>query len=85
MVVYDVTDRESFEGIKNWMQEIEKYAQENVIRIIGRSYKIQWEIKTIYQKVDKFLNKKVKTQPTNTKFNILKQVQKMQIISTCVF
>jgi len=36
MVVYDVTDRESFEGVKNWIQEIEKYAQENVIKILGK-------------------------------------------------
>jgi GTPase SAR1 family protein len=35
MVVYDVTDKESFEGVKNWIQEIEKYAQENVIKILG--------------------------------------------------
>ena len=35
MVVYDVTDRESFEGVRNWVQEIEKYAQENVIKILG--------------------------------------------------
>jgi Ras-related protein Rab-1A len=34
MVVYDVTDRASFEAIKGWMSEIEKYAQENVIRIL---------------------------------------------------
>jgi len=26
MVVYDVTDRETFEGVKSWMQEIDKYA-----------------------------------------------------------
>lgn len=26
MVVYDVTDRESFDSINNWMQEIDKYA-----------------------------------------------------------
>ena len=25
MVVYDVTDRESFDSINNWMQEIDKY------------------------------------------------------------
>ena len=34
MVVYDVTDKESFEGIKSWIGEIEKYAQENVIKIL---------------------------------------------------
>tara|TARA_B110000503_G_scaffold87353_1_gene132724 strand:- start:947 stop:1081 length:135 start_codon:yes stop_codon:yes gene_type:complete len=35
MVVYDVTDRESFDAIRIWMQEIDKYAQENVIKILG--------------------------------------------------
>jgi len=34
MVVYDVTDRDSFDNIKNWMGEIDKYAQENVIRVL---------------------------------------------------
>jgi len=34
MVVYDVTDRDSFKAIKNWIQEIEKYAQEGVIKIL---------------------------------------------------
>jgi Ras-related protein Rab-1A len=34
MVVYDVTDRDSFKAINNWIQEIEKYAQEGVIKIL---------------------------------------------------
>ena len=34
LVVYDITDRESFENIKTWMQEIEKYTQDNVILIL---------------------------------------------------
>jgi len=34
MVVYDITDRDSFDNIKSWMHEIEKYAQENVIRVL---------------------------------------------------
>jgi len=34
IVVYDVTDRESFEAVKHWMQEIDKYAQENVLKMI---------------------------------------------------
>lgn len=34
IVVYDITDRESFENVKTWMQEIEKYAQENVNRLL---------------------------------------------------
>ena len=35
-MVYDVTDADSFENIKNWMIEIEKFANENVcILIVG--------------------------------------------------
>lgn len=34
MVVFDVTDKESFEGVKSWIGEIEKFAQENVIKIL---------------------------------------------------
>jgi len=26
MVVFDVTDKESFEGVKSWIGEIEKFA-----------------------------------------------------------
>ena len=36
IVVYDVTDLDSFENVKNWMIEIEKFANENVcILIVG--------------------------------------------------
>eukprot|EP00331_Platyophrya_macrostoma_P003503 CAMPEP_0176424454 /NCGR_PEP_ID=MMETSP0127-20121128/10845_1 /TAXON_ID=938130 /ORGANISM="Platyophrya macrostoma, Strain WH" /LENGTH=213 /DNA_ID=CAMNT_0017805511 /DNA_START=32 /DNA_END=673 /DNA_ORIENTATION=+ len=34
MIVYDITDKESFDSVKGWMSEIEKYAQENVIKIL---------------------------------------------------
>lgn len=33
-VVYDITDRESFNSVKMWMGEIKKYAQPNVIKIL---------------------------------------------------
>jgi len=32
--VYDVTDKESFRAIENWMAEVEKYASESAIKII---------------------------------------------------
>ena len=34
VIVYDITDRESFENVKNWMTEIDKYAQENIYMLI---------------------------------------------------
>jgi len=34
IIVYDVTDRESFNNVKNWMLEIEKYAMESVNKLL---------------------------------------------------
>lgn len=34
IVVYDVTDRESFNNVKNWVKEIERYASENVVKLL---------------------------------------------------
>lgn len=34
LVIYDVTDRTSFENIKIWLKEIEKNAPDNVIKIL---------------------------------------------------
>ncbi|KAN0015611.1 hypothetical protein ACTFIU_008350 [Dictyostelium citrinum] len=34
MVVYDVTDQRSFENVPKWIQEIERYANENVIKMV---------------------------------------------------
>ncbi|CDJ56879.1 RAS small GTpase, putative [Eimeria maxima] len=34
VVVYDVTDRESFSNVKNWMHEIERYATEGVSKLL---------------------------------------------------
>ena len=33
IVVYDVTDRETFENVRQWMLEIEKFANDNVFCI----------------------------------------------------
>jgi len=32
--VYDVTDRETFENVRTWINEIEKYSQANVCKIL---------------------------------------------------
>ena len=33
-VVYDVTDANSFQNVKQWLQEIERYASENVNKLL---------------------------------------------------
>ena len=34
IITYDITDRESFSAIQNWMSEVEKYASDNISRIL---------------------------------------------------
>ncbi|PIK49115.1 putative ras-related protein, partial [Apostichopus japonicus] len=34
IVVYDVTDQESFNNVKQWLQEIDRYASENVNKLL---------------------------------------------------
>ncbi|KAN0003843.1 hypothetical protein ACTFIZ_010017 [Dictyostelium cf. discoideum] len=34
MVVYDVTDQRSFENVPKWIQEIERYAHENITKMV---------------------------------------------------
>ena len=34
IVVYDVTDQESFNNVKQWLNEIDRYASENVNKLL---------------------------------------------------
>jgi Ras-related protein Rab-1A len=34
IVVYDITNRESFNNVKRWLKEIDKYARENVNKLL---------------------------------------------------
>jgi len=34
IIVYDVTDKESFQNVKHWLQEIDKYANEGVMKLL---------------------------------------------------
>jgi len=34
IIVYDVTDRDSFQNVKHWLQEIDKYANEGVLKLL---------------------------------------------------
>jgi Ras-related protein Rab-1A len=34
IIVYDLTDRQSFDNVKNWLEEIEKYVEEKTKKYI---------------------------------------------------
>jgi len=34
IVTYDITDRDSFNAVQTWMGEVEKFAQDNITRIL---------------------------------------------------
>ncbi|KAF9599234.1 hypothetical protein IFM89_036360 [Coptis chinensis] len=40
IVVYDVTDQESFNNVKQWLNEIDRYASENVNKLLAFANKI---------------------------------------------
>ena len=34
ILVYDITDRQTFKDIENWLSEVEKFANENVVKLV---------------------------------------------------
>lgn len=34
ILVYDITDRQSFKDVENWLSEVEKFANENVVKLL---------------------------------------------------
>ena len=50
MVVYDITDRESFENLNSWLIEIEKNANKNVYKLlIGNKCDLEEKRKVTFQ------------------------------------
>ena len=50
MVVYDITERESFENLNSWLIEIEKNANKNVYKLlIGNKCDLEEKRKVSYQ------------------------------------
>jgi Ras-related protein Rab-1A len=33
-LVYDITDRQSFKDIENWLAEVDKFGNENVVKLL---------------------------------------------------
>jgi GTPase SAR1 family protein len=49
MLVYDITDRETFDNIRNWITEIKEYADSQVnILLVGNKCDIESERKVSY-------------------------------------
>jgi Ras-related protein Rab-1A len=49
-VVYDVTDRESFKAVDNWMAEVEKFASESAIKLfVGNKSDMDDKRKVTYE------------------------------------
>jgi Ras-related protein Rab-1A len=56
--VFDLTNRESFEHVEKWLEEINKYAKENVMRfLIGNKSDLVNERQVSYEEVRALANK----------------------------
>lgn len=56
-MVYDITDRESFNSVKMWMGEVKKYAQPNVICFLVGNKKDLEDKRTVTEEEGKELAK----------------------------
>ena len=54
ILVYDITDRQSFKDIENWLAEVDKYGNENVVKLL------------VGNKSDLEANRQVKTEEGKT-------------------
>ena len=55
LVVYDITDRDSFDNLNSWLIEIEKNANKNVYKLlIGNKCDLESERKVSYQEGKEF-------------------------------
>ncbi|CAD8065750.1 unnamed protein product [Paramecium sonneborni] len=84
ILVYDITKRESFQNVQQWIRECqEQGTQDMVLMLVGNKVdlKTQYNIHNIF--VVKFPNKKDKNQRMKIIYYLLKQVQR--IIQTLTF
>ena len=58
MIVFDMTNKESFSNIQNWMDEIIKYTGKDVVIVIGANKVDLTEKKVTQEDIDNFKKKK---------------------------
>jgi len=63
IVVYDVTDNETFNNVKQWLQEIDRYASEGVNKLLVGN-----KSDMVEKKVVEFNDAKVNTYCQNTDY-----------------
>ena len=50
MVVYDITNRESFENVERWIEEIQSYANERIVLcVVGNKADIKGIVIYLYE------------------------------------
>ena len=55
LIVYDITDRESFENINSWLIEVEKNANKNIFKLlVGNKCDLENDRKVTYQEGKEF-------------------------------
>ena len=58
LIVFDITDHDSFDHIRNWMADIDKFAKEGVLRIlVGNKCDLQNERKVSVEEAKQIANK----------------------------
>jgi Ras-related protein Rab-1A len=50
VIVYDITDKDSFDHVKKWMIEIDKFAKENVLKfLVGNKFDLKDKRKVTFE------------------------------------
>ena len=58
LIVFDITDRDSFDHVRNWMADIDKFAKEGVLRIlVGNKCDLEQERKVRSEEAKEIANK----------------------------
>jgi Ras-related protein Rab-1A len=55
ILVYDITDKQSFKDIENWLSEVEKYASESVVKLlVGNKCDLESQRQVTYEQGKEF-------------------------------